>query len=625
LGPCGSNIRHIEEGKESVRSLRSLHRWSALVALSLLANGTQVAGAQTKTYCNPLDLDYAFERKPVATEKYPSHRSTADPVCVRYGDKYYLFSTNQEGYWWSADLSQWHFTGAKFKSNDCGDQVCAPAAWPTDEGLLFLPSFVAKDKMPLYLSKDPVSGKWQEIVDSFPIATWDPAIFQDEDKRIYIYWGSSNLYPIYGVEVDAKNQYKPIGKPVELIKLAPQKHGWEQFGEDNQNGKMDPFIEGAWMNKIDGRYYLQYGAPGTEFNVYGDGVYVGDKPLGPFTYQQHNPFSWKPTGFARGAGHGSTFADRYGNFWHVATMDISVKHTFERRIGMFPAGVDKDGVLFCDTAFGDYPHYIPTATGKSQSGEYHDFTGWMLLSYMKKARADASMKGHGVELATDENIKTYWSAPDGKRGHYLSLDLARAADVKALQINYADEGVNLFGKHLGLKHRFKILHSLDGKTWQTLVDRSSAAADENGDTPHAYIELPQAVKTRYLKIENIEMAAGSFAVQDFRVFGKAPGEIPPPPEYLRAARSSKDKRNVTLNWPAVPGTYAYAIDFGTAPDKLYSSLLVYGPDSTSYSLHSLNLDTPYYFRIRSVAESGLSQPGATCAATFQSIELKPGF
>ena len=44
-----------------------------------------------------------------------------------------------------------------------------------------------------------------------------------------------------------------------------------------------PYIEGAWMDKHEGRYYLQYAFAGTQYNTYGDGVYVSDKPLGPFT------------------------------------------------------------------------------------------------------------------------------------------------------------------------------------------------------------------------------------------------------------------------------------------------------------------------------------------------------
>ena len=49
-----------------------------------------------------------------------------------------------------------------------------------------------------------------------------------------------------------------------------------------------------------------------------------------------------------GAGHGSTIADKYGNYWHASTMRISVNHDFERRVGLFPAGFDADGVLYCN-------------------------------------------------------------------------------------------------------------------------------------------------------------------------------------------------------------------------------------------------------------------------------------
>ena len=110
-----------------------------------------------------------------------------------------------------------------------------------------------------------------------------------------------------------------------------------------------------------------------------DGVYVGDHPLGPFTLQTSNPFSAKPGGFATGAGHGSTITDRFGNYWHLSTMRISVNHDFERRIGIFPAGFDEDGVLFCNQNFADYPHKIPQAPfdAKNQQPE------WMLLSYHK--------------------------------------------------------------------------------------------------------------------------------------------------------------------------------------------------------------------------------------------------
>lgn len=51
-----------------------------------------------------------------------------------------------------------------------------------------------------------------------------------------------------------------------------------------------PYIEGAFMTKHNGTYYLQYACPGTQYNTYADGVYTSKSPLGPFTLQASNPF-----------------------------------------------------------------------------------------------------------------------------------------------------------------------------------------------------------------------------------------------------------------------------------------------------------------------------------------------
>ena len=114
-----------------------------------------------------------------------------------------------------------------------------------------------------------------------------------------------------------------------------------------------PYIEGAWVNKFRGKYYLQYAFAGSQYNTYGDGVYVSDSPLGPYTLAETAPFSYKPGGFMNGAGHGSTMEDLNGNIWHTATMRISRNHNFERRVGISPCGLDTDGELFCNQRYGD--------------------------------------------------------------------------------------------------------------------------------------------------------------------------------------------------------------------------------------------------------------------------------
>jgi len=555
--------------------------------------------AQQKTYCNPINLDYGYTPIPNFSEQ-GRHRATADPVIALFKDNYYLFSTNQWGYWYSSDMLNWKFVPRKFLKpyHHVYDELCAPAVLATSDTLFVIGSTYTLD-FPLYMSTNPTKDDWKEAVDSFKVGAWDPALFQDDDGRLYIYFGSSNTYPTYGQEINRKT-FQPIGEKKELLHLHPDIHGWERFGEYNDNTFLDPFIEGSWMNKYNGKYYLQYGAPGTEFSGYGDGVYVSDHPLGPFTYQSHNPFSYKPGGFARGAGHGATYQDKFGNWWHVSTIVISVKNNFERRIGIWPAGFDKDGILYSNTAFGDYPYYLPD---KKEEGFHTAFTGWMLQNYNKPVVVSSTLGDYEPNYAVDENIKTYWSAATGNKGEWLQSDLGNICTVHAIQINYADQDVDtsFLGKIPNIYHQYKIYSSDDGKNWQLLIDKSN----NKTDVPHDYVELKKLVQTRYLKIENTHMPSGKFALSGFRVFGNGNGNIPDSVKNFIALRGNKESRNVWFKWRVNDNATGYNIYFGEAPDKLYNSVMVYG--NNEYYLKALEKDKAYYFQIEAFNENGISE------------------
>lgn len=553
--------------------------------------------AQQKTWCNPLNLDYGYTPIPNFSEM-GRHRATADPVITLFKDKYYLFSTNQWGYWWSDDMAAWTFVPRKFLKpwHKVYDELCAPATLVLGDTLLVIGSTYTKD-FPLWMSTDPQRDSWTEAVDSFQVGAWDPAFFADDDGRVYIYFGSSNVYPIYGQEIDRKT-LQPIGDRKELIRLNDEQHGWERFGEHNDNTFLEPFIEGAWMNKYRGMYYLQYGAPGTEFSGYGDGVYVGDHPLGPFRYQQHNPFAYKPGGFARGAGHGATYQDKSGNWWHVSTIAISVKNNFERRLGIWPAGFDKDGILYSNTAYGDYPHYLPSGPADHLQSR---FTGWMLLNYNKPVQVSSALGGYAPNYAVDEDIKTYWSAATADKGEWLQSDLGGVCTVNAIQINYADQDAIFLGKQEGLHHQYLISHSIDGRKWELLVDKRN----NRSDVPHDYVELEKPVQTRFLKIENIHMPSGKFALSGFRVFGKGRGAIPDTVQRFIALRGKSEPRNAWLRWQQNDDATGYNIRFGTEPDKLYNNIMVYGKNE--YWFKGMDKDLPYYFQIEAFNENGIGK------------------
>jgi len=551
--------------------------------------------AQQKTYCNPVNLDYGYTPIPNFSEM-GRHRATADPVITLFKDKYYLFSTNQWGYWWSDDMYDWRFVPRKFLKpwHKVYDELCAPATLVLGDTLLVIGSTYTKN-FPFWMSTDPQRDSWKEAVDSFQVGAWDPAFFADDDGRVYIYFGSSNTYPLYGQEIN-RQTLQPVGTRKELIRLDAKAHGWERFGEHNDNTFLDPFIEGAWMNKHEGRYYLQYGAPGTEFSGYGDGVYVSSDPLGPFEYQRHNPFAYKPGGFARGAGHGATYQDKSGNWWHVSTIAISVKNNFERRLGIWPAGFDKDGVLYCNTAYGDYPHTLPAGRADHLQSR---FTGWMLLNYNKPVQVSSTLGGYAPNLAVDEDIKTYWSAATGTEGEWFQTDLGATSTVHAIQVNYADQDATFLGKQPGLFHQYKILHSIDGKKWSTLVDKSK----NNTDVPHDYIELEKPVTTRFLKMENIHMPSGKFALSGFRVFGKGAGAAPDTVQRFIVLRGKSESRNAWLRWQQSDNATGYTIWFGNSPGKLYNNIMVYGKNE--YWFSGMDKLVPYYFQIEAFNENGI--------------------
>ena len=585
-----------------VHHILSITHIRKLFILCMLIFGMADVGnlfAQQKTFCNPVNIDYGYTPIPNFAQ-WGRHRTTADPVIVQYKNDFYLFSTNQWGYWWSPDMLHWNFVSRKFLRpwNQGYDELCAPAVGVIGDTMMVFVSTYTR-QFSIWMSTNPKANEWKPLVDSFDIGGWDPAFFTDDDGRLYMYNGSSNRYPLYGIELNRKT-FQPIGTRKEMYLLEPDRYGWQRFGEHSDNTFLDPFIEGAWMSKHNGKYYLQFGAPGTEFSGYADGVLVGEGPLGPFR-PQSDPLSLKPGGFSRGAGHGASFQDVYKNWWHVSTSIICVKNTFERRIGIWPAGFDKDDMMYCQTEWGDYPQYLPEA--RRQTGKISP--GWMLLNYKKPVQVSSVHAGYQANHAVDESIKPGWSAKTANKGEWIRSDLGEVSTVHAVQINYADQdvGEEFLGKSMGKYHQYILYHSVDGKSWKILADKSA----NKTDVPHDYIELEKPVQARYIKMVNLHMPTGKFALSGLRVFGFGKGEKPSPVEGFIVLRTEKDKRSAFIKWKSSDNAYAYKISYGIAPDKLYNSILVH--DQNEYWMKYMDRTQSYYYSIQALNENGLSDPG----------------
>lgn len=550
--------------------------------------------AQTKNIvANPINLNYRFQTNE------PSRREAADPVLEYFKGKYYLFASVSGGYWSSPDLAEWTYIPCKTITTI---EDYAPTVLVLDSTLYYVGS---SGSPRIFSTQNPDVDDWKSV-SVFEYGMTDPAFFKDEDTgKVYMYWGCSDKDPIMGVEIDPSNGFKPIGTPVILIEHHGDKYGWEVPGKNNEENRTG-WNEGSTMIKHNGKYYLQYAAPGTEYRVYGDGVYVGDNPLGPFTYMENSPFSFKPGGFIGGAGHSHTFKDKYGNYWHVSTMALSVRHPFERRLGLFPTYFSEDGSMHTHSVWTDYPFYIPDRKVDFETDNCS--MNWNLLSYNKSTSASSFLTGYDSKNANDEQVETWWSAQTGNAGEWWQVDLGKIMEVNAIQVNFADQDFTNKAPDSYVFYQYRIEISDDGQKWESLIDRTQ----NTKDMPHELIVLDNSQKTRYIRITNTKDMTGKFSMYGFRVFGSGGGEAPEEVSGIQVKRSKDDTRRIFLSWDEQPNTTGYVVRWGVKKDEMKNATMVF---SNQMEGGYFNRDFPYLFSIDAFNENGVT-PGNTIIEAY---------
>lgn len=587
-----------------------------------------------KYICNPVNMEYKYQFNEVLG-RLAVNREAADPSMVYFNGQYFIFPSMTAGFLVSDNLSDWEFHSLK----DLPIYDYAPDVRVIGEYLYFSAS-KSDENCSFFRTKDPIHGSFEEIEGTFPF--WDPNLFVNDDGRIYFYWGCSNDKPIYGVELNPGDM-RPLTEPVELIFTNVSVNGYERNGENHALSKTpeeieetietfkqnnpntpdemlnmirevlentDSFIEGAWVDKHNGKYYLQYAVPGTQYNVYCDGVYVSDNPLGPFSLAKNNPYSYKPGGFMPGAGHGSTMEDRFGNFWHTSTMRISANHNFERRIGLWPAGFDQDGELYCNQRYGDWPLKVDQAEMDPWSNPE-----WMLLSFGKPAASSSYVEDKEASKATNENVQTWWRAASSEPGEWIEVDLLHECDVFAIQVNFADDQLGVpipdgaeFTKTLGTRRhidlrqhftRWLLEGSIDGKEYFVIEDKSNV----NTDLPHDFIVREHGIKVRYIRCTIKELPFNQPAcISGLRVFGLGKGELPE--KAIGVKTNFLSDLDLAVNWNE-GNAVGHNVLWGFAPDKLYHSYMVLGRNEVT--IGALIKGEPLFVRVDAFNEKGITE------------------
>lgn len=527
-----------------------------VTAASAIAPGT--------TFCNPLDIDYSFA---VDT---PSRRDAASPVVIVFNDAYFLFAAGSSGYWHSRDMRDWRFVAAK--GLEVPDRVAAVLAL---DGRVY---YTSSGSRALYASDDPLIGNWRKVA---TLASYDaPAFLHDDDGRVYLYHVAGQWVSV--VELDPRDGFRTVGAPREVMRI---------------DGALSPGGR-PWVTKHSGTYYLEYSPPATGEATSQHAVFTSRSPTSGFTETSRARVVRPTGGFTGSAGDGSTFRDRAGGYWRVATLDVTVAAGRSRRLGIFPVRFDSVGTMRTDEYLGDYPRLLPATAGDHRDDEQ---TGWMLLSAGKTAAASSSLPGHEPERAFDEDARTWWSAATAGVGEWIGVDLGRIGLVNAIQINFAEEGTQALGRDEDSYEQYILESSIDGVHWTTRLDESHGTRD----APHRYVQLDTARNARYVRITNVHAAAGgNFAIRDLRIFGRSSVAPPPAVTAVMAQRQPADGRTA-ISWARSPRATSYVVRLGGAPDRMYAS---YGVgDTTTATIEGLTAGVASWFAVDAVGEGGVGR------------------
>ena len=484
------------------------------------------------TYCNPLSiedvksgrwLDYDQVGKDPRTGT--DYRSISDPSVIYHDGKWILYPSYAVAYvsedfvnWKHVDIGisnlryspavvqfrgKWYLSGHGMSEVYCADDPLGP----------FTPCGHMTD----------LHGNLMEVADG---------CYLNDGDQLYFYWfgaeaeptgvDAEHVYGTLGAQCDPEAPWKLITEPVWINKFDPSRQ-WQRFGEHNQNERLG-WIEGQWMTKLGKRYYLLYSGSGTRFGSYANGVAYSDEgPLSGFVPQtRHNPLTRKPHGLMRGAGHGCIAKGPNNTLWTFYTCIFCYHHSFERRIGMDPIGIDENGELFCPEVT-ETPQYAP---GVLPNPELGNSAGLLPLTFMQVPTVSSAVSGRDGIYATDDSVLTWWQPEhdDPLKCITVPLDTQLGYRIESIRIIWRDAGMEtLDGINPGpFRYVVEYLSPEDPENWKCLVDASENKADLCIDYRQFSPVIATDLRMRILgSPKGIEPALVSFTA-----FGKAVHAIP---------------------------------------------------------------------------------------------------
>lgn len=475
------------------------------------------------TYCNPLPIpqipkaEETWKVMEFTGNPITDYRSISDPSVLYHEGKWYMYPSYGMA-WVSEDFVHWeHHRTNPYNMN------YSPCVVPFKGRYL-----MTSHSNGLYESDSPL-GDFRFLgnfimPDGSEFIPIDQYIFVDDDDRLYLYCclikeGShkrSFITGTYGAELDPENPRQLLTDLICIHQFNPDNE-WERFGEKRQD-TLCGWIEGQWMYKKNGRYYLIYASSGTEYSAYCMAAYYSDEgPLSGFVLQKNNPITEHRYGLNRGAGHGCVTEGPNGTLWGFYTISLNYTHMYERRIGMDLLAINEDGEIYAPHGVTDTPQfapgYMPDPVKENSAGLYP-----LTCRQRGMVRASSFVYGHEPFYALDESMQTFWEAKEDDKAPTLEVELQAPYLVSAIRVMWRDLGLDYANGSVPGPFKYIVEGCPDidhPEIWVTLVDKSGNEEELNIDyTPF------DAVSIERVRLKVLSWPQGlRVGVIDFTAFG----------------------------------------------------------------------------------------------------------
>ncbi|MBS7318121.1 MAG: family 43 glycosylhydrolase, partial [Bacteroidales bacterium] len=287
-------------------------------------------------------------------------------------------------------------------------------------------------------------------------------------------------------------------------------------------------IEGPWIIKRNGIYYMEYSASGTQWKTYAEGYYTATSPLGPYTYASNNPLLRKTEGLVTGTAHGSILQiPGTDEWWQFYTIVLS-NPPGGRRIGMDRIEFDSDGLMYCTIT--DTPQPAPGTVADKSVPASIPVTINKMNAMNALSKVSSQQPGYPAAYAVDNYSGTVWMPEASDKAPSITIELSPATRFDVVQHFTVDAVRILFGNQrrgFGFGgnppvYRYMLEVSQDGENFTTVVDRRG----NNLAKDTVYDEF-EPVNCRFVRLTVTGWPEESpLGIIDFTVFGYPDGYDP---------------------------------------------------------------------------------------------------